>query len=98
MAKYGLAAETPIVATTPRNIEIPPSRGVGVLWTSRSRMPGCSLYFVLSRHTAHARANVTMAVNRAVKRYCFTRRRRRRALTRLPPRGGRRARRGAEHG
>ncbi len=31
---------------------------------------------MLSRHTAHERANVTMAVKRIVKTYCFTRRRR----------------------
>ena len=35
---------------------MPPRRGVGVLWTSRSRMPGYSLYFRLSRQTPHESA------------------------------------------
>ncbi len=38
--KYGFAADTAMAATTPKNIAMPPSRGVGVLCTSRSRMPG----------------------------------------------------------
>ena len=51
---------------------MPPSRGVGVLWTSRSRMPGYSLYFRLSRQTPHESAKVMAAVKMMVKTYCFT--------------------------
>ena len=40
IAKKSFCDDTSTAATTPRNIAIPPRRGVGVLWTSRSRMPG----------------------------------------------------------
>jgi hypothetical protein len=31
---------TAIAATTPKNIAMPPRRGVGRVWTSRARMAG----------------------------------------------------------
>ena len=38
IAKNGIRDDTRNAAATPRNMATPPSRGVGVLWTSRSRI------------------------------------------------------------
>ena len=69
ISKNGFAAETPNAATTPRNIAMPPSRGVGVLCTSRSRMPGYSLNLRLSCQTPQLKASVTNAVKMMMKTY-----------------------------
>ena len=45
----------------PKNIATPPSRGVGLVCTSRSRIFGYSRYLVLSLQITIARLNVTMA-------------------------------------
>ena len=70
--KKGLAAEIAKAATMPKKIATPPRRGVGVVCTSRSRMPGYSLKRRLNRHTAHVSTKVIAAVTMIVKRYCFT--------------------------
>jgi hypothetical protein len=57
----GMLDAAPKAARMPKNIATPPSRGVGRVCTSRSRILGYSRYFVLSFHTAMATANVTTA-------------------------------------
>ncbi len=51
------------------NIATPPRRGVGVWWTSRSRIGGCRPYLTPTRRARCAKPKVMPALTTSTMRY-----------------------------